>query len=63
MGQTEDLNADGSHSGGHTQAHGGGGSFRAWAALRIVLREAGTSVPLGRVTVQPGLGLRAWCWQ
>lgn len=65
MGQTEDLNADaatGEATHRPTVVVVVGALELGWLSELSPGRQ-GTSVPLGRVTVQPGLGLRAWCWQ
>lgn len=58
MGQTEDLNADAATVEATVVVVGA--LELGWLSELSPGRQ-GTSVPLGRVTVQPGLGLRAWC--
>lgn len=62
MGQTEDLNADAATvEATHKPTVVVVGALELGWLSELSPGRQGTSVPLSRVTVQTGLGLKAWC--
>lgn len=62
MGQTEDLNADAATvEATHKPTVVVVGALELGWLSELSPGRQGTSLPLGRVTVQTGLGLKAWC--